>query len=42
MRPSRCSDYLPVAAIKLLLHPLLVLLVGVAAVSLGVPLDRSR
>jgi predicted permease len=33
-------DYLPVAAIKLLLHPLLVLLVGATAIALGVPLDR--
>ena len=33
-------DYLPVAAIKLLLHPLLVLLVGATAVALGAPLDR--
>ena len=32
-------DYLPIAAIKLLLHPLLVLLVGATAVALGVPLD---
>ena len=34
------SDYLPVALIKLVLHPVLVLLVGVAAIQLGVPLDR--
>ena len=33
-------DYVPVAVIKLLVHPLLVLMVGVAAISLGVPLDR--
>jgi hypothetical protein len=33
------SDYLPVVLIKLLLHPLLVLLVGLAAIQLGVPLD---
>lgn len=33
-------DYVPVALIKLLLHPLLVLLVGVGAIQLGVPLDR--
>lgn len=34
------GDYLPVALMKLLLHPLLVLLVSAAAVSLGAPLDR--
>jgi hypothetical protein len=33
------SDYLPVVLIKLLLHPLLVLVVGLAAIQLGVPLD---
>jgi len=33
-------DYVPVAFIKLLLHPVLVLLVGGAAIQLGVPLDR--
>ncbi len=33
-------DYVPVALIKLVLHPLLVLLVGAAAIQLGVPLDR--
>ncbi len=33
-------DYVPVAMKKLLLHPLLVLLVGTAAISLGVPLDK--
>ena len=33
-------DYVPVAAIKLVLHPLLVLLVGVGAIQLGVALDR--
>ena len=31
-------DYLPVAAAKLVLHPLLVLLVGASAMQLGVPL----
>jgi len=30
----------PVAAIKLLLHPLLVLLLGTAAIALGLPLNR--
>ncbi len=38
--PLVLSDYLPVAAIKLLLHPLLVLLVGVAAIAWGAPLSR--
>ena len=33
-------EYVPVAAMKLFLHPLLVLLVGAAAIALGVPLDR--
>jgi len=37
--PMPVSDYLPVALMKLLLHPLLVLLVGLAAQHLGVPLD---
>jgi predicted permease len=37
--PMPLSDYLPVALMKLLLHPLLVLAVGVAAIQLGVPLD---
>lgn len=39
-RPLPLRDYLPVAAIKLLVHPLLVLLVGSAAIRLGLPLDR--
>jgi predicted permease len=34
------QEYVPVALMKLFLHPLLVLLVGVSAVRLGVPLDR--
>jgi len=38
--PLAMRDYLPVAVLKLLLHPLLVLLVGVAAISLGVPLGK--
>jgi len=38
--PMPLSDYLPVALMKLLLHPLLVLMVGLAAIQLGVPLDR--
>lgn len=33
-------DYLPIALIKLFLHPLLVLLVGLAAKQIGVPLDN--
>ena len=33
-------DYLPVALVKLFLHPLLVLLVGTTLISLGVPLPR--
>ena len=37
--PMPLSDYLPVVLIKLLLHPLLVLLVGLAAIQLGVPLE---
>ncbi len=36
----KLRDYVPVALIKLVLHPLLVLLVGVAAIQLGVPLER--
>ena len=31
---------MPVAVIKLVVHPLLVLLVGIGAMQLGVPLDR--
>jgi predicted permease len=38
--PIPLGDYLPVALIKLVLHPLLVLLVGATVVALGVPLDR--
>jgi malonate transporter and related proteins len=34
-------DYVPVALMKLFLHPLLVLLVGSAAIQLGAPLERS-
>jgi malonate transporter len=34
------QEYVPVALIKLFLHPLLVLLVGVTAVSWGVPIDK--
>ncbi len=38
--PVPAVDYVPVALMKLILHPLLVLLVGSAAISLGLPLDR--
>lgn len=37
--PMPLSDYLPIAVMKLLLHPLLVLAVGTAAIQLGVPLQ---
>ena len=40
-RALRYSDYLPVVAFKLLLHPLLVFLVGALAIRLGVPLTYS-
>ncbi|PUE13103.1 AEC family transporter [Limnohabitans sp. T6-20] len=38
--PLRWVDFLPISFIKLLLHPLLVLLLGGAAVQMGVPIDR--
>ena len=38
--PVHWLEVVPVAAIKLFLHPLLVLLVGAGAVQLGVPMDR--
>jgi malonate transporter and related proteins len=38
--PTPLADYVPVAMKKLILHPLLVLLVGSSAISLGVPLDK--
>jgi predicted permease len=38
--PIPLRDFVPVAAFKLLLHPVLVLLVGGGAIQLGVPLDR--
>lgn len=38
--PIPPRDYVPVALFKLVLHPLLVLLVGSAAIWLGVPLSR--
>ena len=34
------DDYLPVVLIKLVLHPLLLLLMGLTAIRLGLPLDR--
>jgi malonate transporter len=37
--PMPLSDYVPVALMKLVLHPLLVLLAGLSAIQLGVPLD---
>jgi len=36
----RLDDYLPVALLKLFLHPLLVLLVGAGLIRLGLPLER--
>ena len=39
--PMPLSDYLPVAVMKLLLHPVLVLLVGLAAIQLGVALQHD-
>jgi predicted permease len=39
--PLALVDYLPVVAIKLLMHPLLVLLVGSAATAIGLPLNWS-
>ena len=36
--PIPLRDYVPVAFAKLILHPLLVLLVGAAAIALGAPL----
>ena len=38
--PIPWRDFLPVAGIKLLLHPLLVLLVGTLAIRAGLPLSR--
>ena len=38
--PMPLRDYVPVALIKLVVHPLLVLVVGAAAVYLGLPLDK--
>jgi predicted permease len=38
--PLRMGDYLPMALLKLFVHPLLVLLVGSAAIHLGMPLSK--
>lgn len=38
--PIPLRDYLPVAGLKLFLHPVLVLVVGAGAIRLGMPLDR--
>lgn len=38
--PIPLADYVPMAAIKLLLHPVLVLLAGGLAIRLGLPLQR--
>lgn len=37
--PLTWKDYVPVALIKLFLHPVLVLVVGLAAISMGMPID---
>jgi len=37
--PLTWKDYVPVALIKLFLHPVLVLAVGLAVISMGVPID---
>ncbi len=39
--PMPVSDYLPVVVMKLVLHPLLVLLLGLAAIQWGVPLRNE-
>ena len=39
-KPTPLADYLPVAFIKLVVHPVLVGLVGLGAIALGLPLDR--
>jgi malonate transporter and related proteins len=38
--PTPLADYMPVAIVKLVLHPLLVLLLGGSAIALGVPLGK--
>jgi malonate transporter len=37
--PLTWQDYVPVALIKLFLHPILVLVVGLAVIAMGVPID---
>ena len=37
--PLTWKDYVPVALIKLFLHPILVLVVGLAVISMGAPID---
>jgi predicted permease len=37
--PLSTADYLPIALIKLVLHPVLVLLVGLTAIQWGVPIE---
>ena len=39
-KPMPLRDFVPVAFVKLVVHPVLVLLVGATAIYLGVPLDR--
>ena len=38
-RSTPLGDYLPVVVIKLVLHPLLLLLIGLTAIRMGLPLD---
>jgi predicted permease len=38
--PTPLADYVPVVLIKLVLHPVLLGLLGLAAMALGLPLDR--
>jgi len=40
VKPVPLADYVPVALIKLVLHPVLVGLLGLGAMALGLPLDR--
>ncbi|HEY3047804.1 MAG TPA: AEC family transporter [Polaromonas sp.] len=40
VKPVPLADYVPVALIKLLLHPVLVGLLGLGAMALGLPLER--
>jgi malonate transporter and related proteins len=39
--PTPVVEYVPVALMKLVVHPLLVLAIGLTAIDLGVPLDRQ-